>query len=112
MARVKPPQERRREERQRTRLRSGKIVNLDGRFVVECQFIDIAPPPMERRSGCGRPYTCRNNSGSLTIIMRALLARLVWRKGREFGVEFIIDPTVIPLDEERLAHLAGKYYSL
>ncbi|EEW86826.1 hypothetical protein C048_02930 [Brucella melitensis UK19/04] len=43
MARVKPPQERRREERQRTRLRSGKIVNLDGRFVVECQFIDIAP---------------------------------------------------------------------
>lgn len=44
--------------------------------------------------------------------MRALLARLVWRKGREFGVEFIIDPTVIPLDEERLAHLAGKYYSL
>ncbi len=69
MARVKPPQERRREERQRTRLRSGKIVNLDGRFVVECQFIDIAP--MERRSGCGRPYTCRNDSGSLTIIMRA-----------------------------------------
>ncbi len=54
MARVKPPQERRREERQRTRLRSGKIVNLDGQFVVECQFIDIAPPWSEDQ-GAGGP---------------------------------------------------------
>ena len=42
MVRIKPPQERRKQERQRTRLRSGKIVDLDGRFITECQLGDIA----------------------------------------------------------------------
>ncbi|AAL53414.1 hypothetical protein BMEII0173 [Brucella melitensis bv. 1 str. 16M] len=70
-------------------------------------------PPMERRSGCGRALYLPERFWLFDDhYARALLARLAWRKGREFGVEFIIDPTVIPLDEERLAHLAGKYYSL
>ncbi|CUW45718.1 hypothetical protein B3286c2_0843 [Brucella vulpis] len=111
MARVKPPQERRREERQRTRLRSGKIVNLDGRFVVECQFIDIAPHGAKIRVREAL-YLPERFWLFDYHYARALLARLAWRKRREFSVEFIIDPTVIPLDEERLAHLAGKYYSL
>jgi hypothetical protein len=28
------------------------------------------------------------------------------------GVELVSDPAVAPLDDERLAQLAGKYYSL
>ncbi len=111
MARTKPSHERRREERQRTRLRSGKIVDLDGRFVVECQFIDIAPHGAKLRIR-ESVYLSERFWLFDDYYARALLARLAWRKERELGVELITDPAVTPLDDERLARLAGKYYSL
>ena len=111
MARVKPSHERRREERQRTRLRSGKIVGLDGRFIIECQFSDIAPHGAKLRT-VEVPTVPERFWLFDDYYGRALLARVAWRDGREMGVELVSDPAVAPLDDERLAQLAGKYYSL
>ncbi|MBV2144358.1 PilZ domain-containing protein [Falsochrobactrum sp. TDYN1] len=111
MARHKPPKDRRTEERQRTRLRSGKIVSLDGRFIIECQFSDIAPHGAKLRtleaSGVPERFWLFDD-----FYVRALLARTIWRDGSELGVRFTTDPSVPLLDDERLRQLAGKYYSL
>ncbi len=34
--------EQREQERKRTRLRSGKLVTLEGQFIIECHFQDLA----------------------------------------------------------------------
>ena len=111
MARHKSSKDRRAEERQRTRLRSGKIIGLDGRFLVECQFSDIAPHGAKLRtveaSRVPERFWLFDD-----FYVRALLARIAWRGGAELGVQFISDPSVPPLDDERLRQLAGKYYSL
>lgn len=111
MARVKPSQERRKEERQRTRLRSGKIVGLDGRFIIECQFSDIGPRGAKLRTA-ETPTLPERFWLFDDYYGRALLARIAWRDSREMGVELISDPALTPLKEERLVQLAGKYYSL
>jgi hypothetical protein len=111
MARMKSPQERRREERQRTRLRSGKLIDLDGQFIVECQFSDMSPHGAKLRT-METPTLPDRFWLFDDYYKRALLARIAWRNGREIGVELITDPTVTPLDSERLAQLGGKYYSL
>lgn len=111
MVRKKPPSERRKEERQQTRLRSGKIVSLEGRFIIECQFRDIAPHGA-RLSTADVPNLPERFWLFDDFYGRALLALVVWRASREIGVQLISDATVIPLDDERLSQLAGKYYSL
>lgn len=111
MARHKSSKDRRAEERQRTRLRSGKIIGLDGRFLVECQFSDIAPHGAKLRTAEASRVPERFWLFD-DFYVRALLARIVWRGGAELGVQFISDPSIPPLDDERLRQLAGKYYSL
>lgn len=111
MARVKPSRERRREERQRTRLRSGKIVGLDGRFIIECQFADIAPHGVRLRT-VEVPTLPERFWLFDDFYGHALLARVAWRNGGEMGVELIADPAVTPLGEERLSQLGGKYYMI
>lgn len=111
MVRKKPPHERRKEERQQTRLRSGKIVGLDGRFIIECQFRDIAPHGA-RLSTADVPSLPERFWLFDDFYARALLAQVVWRANREIGVQLITDSAVPVLDEERLSQLASKYYSL
>ncbi|MCX2697519.1 MULTISPECIES: PilZ domain-containing protein [Ochrobactrum] len=111
MVRKKPPNERRSEERQRTRLRSGKIVGLDGRFIIECQFSDIAPHGARLRI-CDVPNLPERFWLFDDFYGRALLAQIVWRENREIGLQFQFNSEIAPLDEERLNQLAGKYYSL
>lgn len=111
MVRNKPSHERRREERQRTRLRSGKIIDLDGRFIIECQFSDIAPHGARLRI-TDVPSLPERFWLFDDFYARALLAQMVWREKREIGVQFITDASIPTLDEERLSQLAGKYYSL
>ncbi len=111
MVRKKPPSERRSEERQQTRLRSGKIVSLDGRFIIECQFRDIAPHGARLRT-TDVPNLPERFWLFDDFYGRALLAQVAWRANSEIGVQLINDVTVPPLNEERLSQLAGKYYSL
>ncbi len=92
-------------------LHVGKIVGLDGRFIIECQFSDIAPHGAKLRT-VEVPTLPERFWLFDDYYGRALLARVAWRNGREMGVELVSDPAVTPLDEERLAQLSGKYYSL
>lgn len=103
--------EKRGEERKKTRLRSGKLVTLDGQFLTECHFQNLA-------SGGARIRIV----GQCAIPNRfwlfddqycgALITEIVWRSDAEFGVRFIQDAGVIPLNDTILGKLAGKYYSL
>ncbi|MEN5277900.1 PilZ domain-containing protein [Brucella sp. TWI432] len=111
MVRKRPTSERRSEERQRTRLRSGKIVGLDGRFIIECQFSDIASHGARLRTA-DVPSLPERFWLFDDFYGRALLTRIVWRQNCEIGVQFISDSEIAPLNEERLNQLAGKSKSL
>jgi len=103
--------EKRRQERKRTRLRSGKLVTLDGRFLTECQVENIArggakirlvgPCVVPKRFWLFDDQYCG-----------ALITEVVWQREPELGVRFVQDPNVTPLDENVLSRLSGKYYSL
>jgi hypothetical protein len=96
--------------RRRTRLRSGKIIDLDNGFLVECQIFDrsafgarvrlVAPadlPPALR--------LFEDEAGD------AVNARLVWRKGSEAGLRFSGHLDRSPLTPAERARLGGKYYA-
>lgn len=107
----KPSLEKRSAARHRTRLRSGKVLNLHGGFLIDCQVSDVAsggakirvPDPMRVPD---RFFLFDDQHE------QALMAEVVWRKGPELGVKFCNDPSIAPLDPVRLSELAGKYYSL
>ncbi|WP_420960861.1 PilZ domain-containing protein [Brucella sp. IR073] len=103
--------EKRRSERRRTRLRSGKLVDLNGRFLIECQMHDIAGEGAKLRVADPRKVPDRFWLFD-DFYARALIAETVWRNGLELGVRFRHNPEIPPLSETRLAELAGKYYSL
>ncbi len=73
--------------RQRTRLRSGKIIDTDGHFLIECLIAN--------RSASGGLLRL---SGSMALPSRILLyddqsgvlqpANVIWRRGREIGIRF------------------------
>ncbi|MBZ9603457.1 PilZ domain-containing protein [Phyllobacterium chamaecytisi] len=103
--------EKRVEERKRTRLRSGKVVTLEGHFLTECHFHNLA--------GGGAKIRLVNQSTVPTRFWLfddqyngALITEVVWRQDMELGVRFIEDPDVTPLTDTILRTLAGKYYSL
>ncbi|UXN58903.1 PilZ domain-containing protein [Phyllobacterium zundukense] len=103
--------EKRVEERKRTRLRSGKLVTLDGQFLTECHFHNLAGGGAKIRVVGQSPVPTRfwlfddQYNG-------ALITDVVWRQGMELGVQFVDDPDVTPLTDTILRTLAGKYYSL
>ena len=79
--------ERRAAVRQRTRLRSGKVVGADGRFVVECLLANRSsqggllrlPSPLALPP---RILVYDDQSGDL------LAATIIWRRDRDFGLRF------------------------
>ncbi|KXF76000.1 pilus assembly protein PilZ [Paramesorhizobium deserti] len=103
--------EKRRSERRRTRLRSGKLVNIDGSFLIECQLHDIAGGGAKIRVADPRAVPDRFWLFD-DHYAQALFAEVVWRDGLELGVRFCDDPAIQPLGEARLSKLASKYYSL
>ncbi len=103
--------EKRREERKKTRLRSGKLVSLDGQFLTECQFQNIAGGGARIRivgqSAVPNRFWLFDDQ-----YCGALVTEVVWSKDGEFGVRFVQDPSIAPLNDTLLNTLAGKYYSL
>ncbi|QND50665.1 PilZ domain-containing protein (plasmid) [Phyllobacterium sp. 628] len=103
--------EKRIQERKRTRLRSGKLVTLDGQFLTECHFHNIAGGGARIRTVTqarvpNRFWLFDDQHGS------ALMTEVVWHKDGDFGVRFIQDTGVLPLNDTILSALAGKYYTL
>jgi hypothetical protein len=103
--------EKRNEERKKTRLRSGKLVTLDGKFLTECHFQNLAGGGAKIRivSQCTIPNRFWLFDDQYC---GALITQIVWHKNAEYGVRFVQDPGIVPLNDTILNTLAGKYYSL
>lgn len=106
-----PVPERRGGRRFRTRLRSGKIVSLEGRFLIECQFHDLADGGARIRPV--GPYRLPDRFWLFDDHERNVAyAEVAWRNGSGIGVSFECEPDAVALSHERIAHLARKYYGL
>lgn len=83
--------ERRTGARQRVRLRSGKVLDTQGRFITECVLYDLSPAGSRIRptAGCALPddlYLFDDRTGLLHR------ATVLWRNGRDAGVRFQAQP--------------------
>lgn len=97
--------------RHRTRLRSGKIVSVEGNFVTECHFHDLADGgarirPVGATAIPDRLWLFDDGERSVTY------AEVIWRNALGIGISFNDRPRGIGLEAQRIAHLARKYYSL
>ena len=96
--------------RRRTRLRSGKIADAEGRFIAECAVHD-------QSAGGARLRLLRSVSVPDCFLLyddeRSALfaAATVWRNAHEIGVR--LKPAPGTVEAERIARaLAGRYYAL
>ena len=73
--------------RQRTRLRSGKLVTVGGEFLTECLIYDLSSRGCRIRLPAGRPLP---RAIQLLDDQSGLLHRcaLLWRDGSDIGVRF------------------------
>ncbi len=103
--------ERRSAKRRRTRLRSGKILDLHNGFLIECQIYD-------RSNNGARVRLLADVSAPVAIRLyedcpeRLLDARVVWRRDHEIGLRFIERPGPRRLSRTQLTCLRGRYYAL
>jgi hypothetical protein len=103
--------ERRTQSRQRTRLRSGKVLAKNNGFIVECLI--------RERSAEG----ARLQLGKIVDVpdriclfddaeLRVRAAEVVWHRGHEIGVRFMPDLDPKHLKESDLASLARQFYAV
>ena len=83
--------DRREVRRTRTRLRSGKLVDVRGRFMTECLVHDLSALGSRLRlpPAVGLPSTVQLFDDQSGILY---LARVLWRRGAEAGLKFIPSP--------------------
>ncbi len=102
---------RRRQPRRRTRLRSGKVATLANRFIIECQIFDRSAEGARLRLA-GR-VVLPDHVKLFDDERNALyVAKVVWRRGNEVGIAF---PEGLDRCEVRgagVAALSGKYYAV
>ena len=96
--------------RRRTRLRSGKITDRDGRFLTECQIYDRSPNGARLRVTTGVPVPDRILlfDDQLSWLCAGTIA---WRRANEVGVRFslIYDADLVRRVTQKLS---GKYYAV
>ncbi len=82
-----PKGERRSGPRQRVRLRSGKVLDADGRFLTECVFTDLSPTGSRIRppAGTALPDELYLYDDTTGLLHRAAV---LWRRGSELGLRF------------------------
>jgi hypothetical protein len=103
--------DRRRARRRRTRLRSGKILDLANAFMIECQIYD--------RSELGvRVRLLADIPGQSVVRLyeddpeRLHDARIVWRKDCELGLCFVQRPGARRISRTQLTCLRTRYYAM
>ena len=103
--------DRRRARRRRTRLRSGKILDLGNGFMIECQIYD--------RSEKGVRVRLLADIPAQPVIRlyeddpeRLCDARVAWRKDFELGLCFIRRNGVHRISRTQLTCLRGRYYAI
>jgi len=105
------PVQRRDEPRRRTRLRSGKVANMNGSFLIDCQIFDRSQKGARLRlsESCQLPdhiklFDDEHNTLSVAVI--------IWADDRDIGVEFLTGPDSVATDGKEHAALGGRYYAL
>ena len=103
--------DRRSARRRRTRLRSGKILDLGNGFMIECQIYD--------RSEKGVRVRLFEDIPARPVIRlyeddpeRLSDARIVWRKGFELGLCFIRRNDARRISRTQLTCLRSRYYAI
>ena len=96
--------------RRRTRLRSGKVTDRDGKFLAECQIYDRSPNGARLRVTTTLPVPDRILvfDDELSSLLAATVA---WRRANEIGVRFML---IFDTDLARRVtkKLSGKYYAV
>ena len=103
--------DRRHDQRRRTRLRSGKVVDADNRFIVECQIRERS------REGARlllvRPATIPDRVGLFDDAeLKIKTAEIIWRQALEVGIRFTAELDSDEIKESDLAALSGKFYAV
>ena len=103
-----PAGDRRRAPRQRTRLRSGKLVAVDGTFLVECLIYDLSARGCRVRLPSERavPRTLQLFDDQSGLLHRCAVS---WRDGSDAGLRF--DPQARP-DRAQADALRRKFYAV
>jgi len=103
--------DRRGEDRRRTRLRSGKILDSQNKFLIECQVHDRSAQGARLRlvANVFTPTRIRLFDDEAKTVQDA---RIVWRRDRELGVRFAATGYAQNLRPADRASLAGKYYAV
>ncbi|KQT66098.1 MULTISPECIES: hypothetical protein [unclassified Aureimonas] len=103
------PQQRRRAERVSTRLKPGKLLSPEGKFLADCAITD--------RSGAGARVRV---FGGVDLRPRMILfdetetvawaAQLAWDEGSEAGLRFLSGSRPVPADI--VSRISGRYYAV
>jgi hypothetical protein len=110
MSDVRTAAEKRFAERRRTRLRSGKIADLTGRFIIECAVHDRSQGGARLRRVAQVPVPasiCLYDDATNTLVPAAV----VWERGLDLGVRFTPE-VVVPAEKAIRFALGGRYYAL
>jgi hypothetical protein len=101
-----------REPRWRTRLRSGKVADRAGRFIIECQILNRSNGGALLRlvTSIEIPEKCLLFDDELATVRPI---RTIWRKFRKVGVKYeTIAADDTGEEPQKGADLAGKFYAL
>ncbi|WP_152046107.1 PilZ domain-containing protein [Aureimonas psammosilenae] len=105
-----PLAERRRERRNRTRLRPGKVVGEDQRFLADCTILDRSSNGLRVRcfgpieNGDDKVAVFDENEGIL------LSGRIAWSRDSEIGID--VEGDGKPADDATRRRLSGPYYAV
>jgi hypothetical protein len=103
--------EKRTSERQRSRLRSAKLLDSHNRFLCECLVHDRSSVGLclKLMKNIGLPGRCRlfdDETGALRSIVT------VWRRETVVGVRYCAGETMVDIRRETRAALQGRYYAI
>jgi hypothetical protein len=103
--------EKRSSERRRLRLRSGKLLDAQNKFLCECLVRDRSGHGLclVLARNIGLPGRCRlydDETGSLSAITT------VWRRGSLIGVRYNLTGKPLAIKESDRSALRGRYYAI
>ena len=112
MSKLSAPSSSRREKpRCRTRLRTGKVADLDGKFLTECQIFDRSEKGARLRLAeiCELSDHFKLFDDEYDIL---IIATVIWIDDREIGVAFTQGPGSVETEGDEHAALGGRYYAV
>jgi hypothetical protein len=103
--------ERRADARRRLRLRSGKLLDSQNKFICECLVRDESPQGLclKLAKNLGLPVRYRfynDETGTLSVVAT------IWRRGEQLGVRYCATAKPVSSRESDRSALRGRYYAI